>query len=153
MHIGVLKISSRVILPWQLIANRASLFSYHILFFIKVLPLPSRITLFGLAKNPWNFLFGGVYPTVSILPSCIDVTVVYGLYKQGRKPTQGSSKHPIHWCAWTQRTLSPSELVLSMAPPAQILHKEDKRYRRLRLFDKLCQTSTTCHFWTVQTSR
>ena len=60
MHIGVLKISSRVILPWQLIANRASLFSYHILFFIKVLPLPSRITLFGLAKNPWNFLFGGV---------------------------------------------------------------------------------------------
>ena len=54
MHIGVLKNSSRVILPWQLIANRASLFSYHILFFIKVLPLPSRITLFGLAKNPWN---------------------------------------------------------------------------------------------------
>ena len=52
MHIGVLKICSRVILPWQLIANRASLLSYHILFFTKVLPLPSRITLFGLAKNP-----------------------------------------------------------------------------------------------------
>ena len=38
MHIGVLKNSSRLILPWQLIANRASLFSYHILFFYKSAP-------------------------------------------------------------------------------------------------------------------